>query len=111
DGAVYYLNGQEIFRHNLPAAPATISYSTPASPAVGVAAYTGPFTVSAEHLKPGEENVFSVEVHQQSAGSTDVTFAAEVIVSQTIVDPAADLPNLALNEVAGALDGSFSVEL
>jgi hypothetical protein len=110
DGAVYYLNGREIFRQNMPAAPATISYSTPATPAVGVATYAGPFTISTDDLEVGN-NVLAVEVHQFTAASNDVTFAAEVSVVETIIDVGADLPNLALNEVAGSLSPTFSVEL
>jgi hypothetical protein len=110
DGAVYYLNGKEIFRQNLPAAPAAISHTTPAFPAVTVATYSGPFSVSASDLVDGE-NVLAVEVHQNNIGSNDVTFAAEFTIVEPLVETGADLPNLALNEVAGSTNPGFSVEL
>ncbi|MEX2187214.1 MAG: lamin tail domain-containing protein [Pirellulales bacterium] len=110
DGAVYYLNGQEIYRQNMFNAPADVLYSTLAFPGVGNAGYTGPFTVAADDLVQGT-NVLAVEVHQNNAGSNDITFAAELVLAETVVDMGADLPNLAINEVAGGTDGQFSVEL
>jgi hypothetical protein len=72
DGAVFYLNGQEIYRVGIPAgAP---SYATFADRTVGDATYEGPITLPSDLLVAGE-NVLAVEVHQVNATSTDVVFA------------------------------------
>ena len=71
DGAVFYLNGQELFRQNMPAG--AVDYNTIATPGVGDAALAGPFIVPATALVFGE-NVLAVEVHQSSAASSDIVF-------------------------------------
>jgi hypothetical protein len=71
DGAVYYINGVEVLRYRMP--EGTILYDTLAnSPAIGNAAYDGPFDVCVTNLIEGE-NFLAVEVHQQSLGSSDLT--------------------------------------
>ncbi|HKI72388.1 MAG TPA: lamin tail domain-containing protein, partial [Verrucomicrobiae bacterium] len=76
DGAVFYLNGQEVFRTNMPAGP--IGYSTAASSGVTDAAFAGPFTIPSANLAVGT-NVLAVEVHQASTNSTDVVFGTELL--------------------------------
>jgi hypothetical protein len=71
DGAVFYLNGQEIFRQGM--LDGAVNYSTFASPGVGDAVLTGPFIVPGGALLGGD-NVLAVEVHQSSAASSDVVF-------------------------------------
>ena len=83
DGAVVYLNGQEVLRFNMP--DGTIGASTLASSGVGDAAITGPYELPAEKLVLGT-NVVAVEVHQASAASSDVVFAAELFAS-VLVEP------------------------
>lgn len=61
DGAVFYLNGAEIHRQNMP--PGPVSHATSASAPVGDAGYVGPFTLPAGGLLQGV-NVLAVEVHQ-----------------------------------------------
>lgn len=63
DGAVFYLNGVEIARVNMPPGPPT--YSTPASATVGDAILEDTIRLPGEHLVSGE-NVLAVEVHQAS---------------------------------------------
>lgn len=67
DGAVFYLNGAEIYRHNMPAGP--ISYSTSASGPVGDAGYLNPILVPAANLVQGA-NLLAVEVHQVTSATT-----------------------------------------
>jgi hypothetical protein len=67
DGAVFYLNGVEIFRVNMPPGPVTAS--TSASVLVGDAAYTGPISIPASNLVQGV-NVLAVEVHQITSSSS-----------------------------------------
>ncbi|MGC8830791.1 MAG: immunoglobulin domain-containing protein, partial [Verrucomicrobiia bacterium] len=76
DGAVFYLNGKEIYRLGMPSG--TITYSTLASRTVGDAAYEGPFTIYLPGLVAGS-NLVAVEVHQASATSSDVTMGLQII--------------------------------
>ncbi|MBL8930883.1 MAG: hypothetical protein JNL54_12220 [Kineosporiaceae bacterium] len=73
DGAAVYLNGVEVARSNLPAG--TLSSSTLASSALSGSAENTPvtFTVPAGRLVAGT-NVIAVEVHQNAASSSDVSF-------------------------------------
>ncbi len=78
DGGVAYLNGTEIFRSpNLPAAPAVISYATTTSSPNGENTIdTATFSTNA--LRAGA-NTLAVEIHQQGATSSDVSFDFELI--------------------------------
>jgi len=67
DGAVFYLNGTEIYRQNMPSGP--VDYSTSASGPVGNAGYVGPITLPANNLVSGV-NVLAVEVHQITSATT-----------------------------------------
>ncbi len=80
DGAVVYLNGLEIFRSNLPSG--TIISSTLAPSAVGGADESAWFStiVDPTNLRTGT-NVLAVEVHQNSATSSDVSFDLQLIGS------------------------------
>jgi hypothetical protein len=77
DGGVVYLNGQEIFRSNMPQGP--IDYQTPALVAIGGSDENALYStaVSTNRLVAGP-NVLAVEIHQQSSGSTDISFALEL---------------------------------
>ena len=75
DGAVFYLNGIEVLRVNMPAG--VISASTLASPGVSDAVVNGPFTLPTVALRQGT-NTLAVEVHQGSSNSSDVVFGAEL---------------------------------
>ncbi len=66
-GAVFYLNGTEISRMNLP--PGPVNYATPASGPAGGAGAFGPLTLPAHLLAQGL-NVLAVEVHQFTAAPT-----------------------------------------
>lgn len=71
DGAVVYLNGIEVQRYNMPAVP--IINNTLALQASEENVYTS-FTIPKGLIKPGV-NVVAVEVHQNSAQSSDLSFA------------------------------------
>lgn len=75
DGAVFYLNGQEIYRFNMP--EGAVTPSTTATPGVSDAVLVGPIAMPASNLVPGR-NVLAVEVHQGSTGSSDVVFGCKV---------------------------------
>lgn len=73
DGAVVYINGQEVVRTNMPSG--NITYQTLASNTVAWPNEDdwNPFTISAAHLVPGT-NVIAVEIHQDSPSSSDISF-------------------------------------
>ena len=87
DGAIAYLNGTEIFRNNMTNGP--VNYLTRALTAVGGADESTfyPTNVNPSRLLIGT-NILAVELHQQSPTSSDVSFAAELVLNQTIVGPA-----------------------
>ncbi len=88
DGVILYLNGQELHRIRVTGTP---SYGTFAdSPSVDNAVYEGPFTVPSTALVNGV-NVIAAEVHQQSAGSSDVVFGVAldaVVTTPPVANPA-----------------------
>ena len=71
DGAVFYLNGEEIFRIGMPGG--TVGYGTLANRGVGDAVFEGPFIVPGNALRAGD-NVLAVEVHQNGSTSSDIVF-------------------------------------
>jgi hypothetical protein len=78
DGGVAYLNGTEIFRSpNLPAPPAVISYSTTTSAPNGENTIDTA-TANRNALRAGP-NVVAVEIHQQNATSSVVSFDFELV--------------------------------
>src|SRR5438874_257387 len=64
DGAVFYLNGVEVYRWNMPSG--AVTYSTIASTVVGNAISAGPFSIASSGLVVGQ-NVLAVELHQANA--------------------------------------------
>ncbi len=81
DGAVIWINGVEALRHNLPAAPAVIGHSTFATTTVNGAleAQFFAFPLDRTLLHEGD-NVIAVEVHQQSATSSDISFDLRIVL-------------------------------
>ena len=77
DGAVVYLNGQEIARSNMPGGD--IDYQTRASSTVGGATESTffEFAVDPGLLHEGT-NVLAVEIHQTSGTSSDISFDLEL---------------------------------
>lgn len=73
DGAVVYLNGEEVIRSNMP--EGEISYSTYASQYIAGAGESSfhHFTLDAEHLMPGK-NILAMEIHQSYFTSSDISF-------------------------------------
>jgi hypothetical protein len=87
DGLVFYLNGVEAARDNMPSGP--IVYTNRSSAAVGGADETAWFTYN---LSPaflvGGTNIIAAEVHQFDGTSSDLGFALE-LVATGIPTPAA----------------------
>jgi Lamin Tail Domain/CotH kinase protein len=105
DGAVFYLNGTEILRHNMPAGP--VNHSTPASSVVAPALASGQITVPSAALTTGA-NVLAVSLHK-GPGSTATYIDAALESLELPADPAA-APALQFSEISGAGEFSFFVE-
>ncbi|MBI2928644.1 MAG: lamin tail domain-containing protein [Verrucomicrobia bacterium] len=77
DGGVVYLNGTEVFRSNMP--EDFIDFLTPASEVVGGGDESNFFSreVDPGLLREGN-NVLAVEIHQQTPGSSDISFDLEL---------------------------------
>ncbi|MFM1769705.1 MAG: hypothetical protein RJA22_2234 [Verrucomicrobiota bacterium] len=104
DGAIFYLNGVEVYRHNLPAGP--VSHTTPALADVAPTGYLGQVAISAASLVSGT-NVLAVEIHQ-AAGSPDGPVVGVELVSTPLPRP----PTLlAFNELSASTNASFWLEL
>ena len=82
DGAVFYLNGNEFHRINMPAGE--ITADTRASGSVNNAKLSEVLTIPKDLLIPGNNRI-SVQVHQRSTTSSDLIFGAELSAA-TIVD-------------------------
>jgi hypothetical protein len=104
DGAVFYLNGVEVHRLNMPAGP--VAFATPASTNVLTPAYTGPLVIPAASLVAGT-NVLAVEVHQAAGGTNDMLFGASLTATPQAPPPV----QVAFNEIAAATNAEFWLEL
>jgi hypothetical protein len=93
DGAVFYLNGTEVGRFNLPGGP--ITHTTVAS-SVTDASYQGPVSVPLNLLASGE-NVFAVQLHQNSPTSADAAFGLKL--EGLIVTNPVSTAGIVINEV------------
>ncbi len=89
DGAVVYLNGEEVLRLRIPAGE--VAPGTFASASVSNADFEGPFPVSPGPLRRGI-NVLAVEVHQRASGSSDVVFGLEASVLDVLPAGGGDKP-------------------
>lgn len=109
DGAVFYLNGQEIYRINMPAG--AVTNTTPATTEIQYPRFSPQITVPGTAFVVGE-NTLAVEVHQPCLGNSDALFGATLDITETPPVPSAP-PTLSINEVAGssAASGGFFLEL
>ncbi|MEO7298180.1 MAG: metallophosphoesterase family protein [Verrucomicrobiota bacterium] len=82
DGAVFFLNGAEVQRLRMSAAPASITYTNfaTAAPSSGDATDWDVFSIPATNAISGD-NVIAVEVHQVSASSSDIVFGSSLSVA------------------------------
>jgi len=88
DGAVFHVNGAELFRWGMPFG--SVTFNTPAGRTVDNAFYEGPFVLTPTNLVAGT-NVLAVEVHQVNTNSSDVVFGASV---EALVLPSQAVPRL-----------------
>jgi hypothetical protein len=97
DGAVIYLNGAEVWRHNMPTG--LITNQTPAASTVSSPAETNWYStnLNASLLQP-DWNLLAAEVHQVSLTSSDLGFDFELSGTQVLLQS----PALALDFSSGA---------
>jgi hypothetical protein len=88
DGAVIFINGVEVDRFNLPAAPAAIGNNTLASGNGENSQSTRVLDLNqpqwANLLRDGA-NTIAVEVHQDDLDSSDVSFALSLTATETLI--------------------------
>lgn len=75
DGVVFYLNGAEVYRLNMPTT--NILYGTLATVNVSIPGFTGPVVIPTTNLVQGV-NTLAVEVHQVLGASSDFDFGTEL---------------------------------
>lgn len=107
DGAIFYLNGTEVLRLNLPAG--VITADTPALTNASFPIQAGPISLPVRALLQGT-NILAVEVHSGAVPTNRLLFGASLALQTTniLVPPPI---TLALNEVASGEDTNFFVEV
>lgn len=108
DGAVVYLNGQEIHRSNMPAG--NVTHDTSALSNISSSVLQQPITLPASALRFDQPNVLAIEVHQVAVGEPDVRFAASLAIVETPRPPVV-APTVKLNEIAASSATERWVEL
>ena len=106
DGAVFYINGAEVARFNMPSGAVTTN--TPGGGGVtdAVWALPTPSTLSVTNLRVGE-NVIAVEVHNTTPTSQDMIFGMRLdgLIVTNVVTPG----GLVISEVLADNAGSLTV--
>jgi hypothetical protein len=109
DGAIVYLNGQEVYRQNL--LPGAVNYQTRAALDVPHASESETISLPIDALLRGR-NVLAVEVHQAKPQDSDMVFGLELIGTTR---PAESLPDdvspIVIQELGPAGANEFFVEL
>jgi immunoglobulin I-set domain protein len=96
DGAVFYFNGAEVGRFNMPPAPNKDGFLTNALAAAGEGVTRSLSGLSG--LRTGN-NTIAVSVHQNVFSSSDIVFGAQLIAIYGAVPPTLHIENLGGNSV------------
>lgn len=108
DGAAVYLNGTEIFRHNLPAG--AIAPSTPALvPVSGADESVFQQTANSPYRLIAGTNVVAVELHQNTDGPPDASFDLELIGNLPLTPPTVEITSPANGSVLSPGSHDISV--
>ena len=109
DGAVVYLNGDEVYRVNIGQGP--VDFRSLAQAPVDRAEWSDPILLSTAALVPGR-NVIAVEVHQakRTTESEDFVFGIS-LESLEFPDSDENGPEIVFNEVSRGASPGFSLEL
>ncbi len=81
DGAVVYLDGEEIVRQNLPGGEIAYDTFAPSTSSGSAEKTYFPAEVAPESLEAGE-HVLAVEVHQRSLDSSDISFDLALVANE-----------------------------
>ena len=81
DGAVFYLNGHEIYRHNI--LPGVLNENTWADQTITNADFAGPFLVRSLDLVEGS-NILAVVTYQAAPNSSDIVFDCQLTASELL---------------------------
>ena len=108
DGAVVYINGEEILRDNMPAG--VITNETFASGAIGGESENAfqHVSIPSSFLNDGD-NVIAVSIHQSSLTSSDISFDLELFATRASADEG-EIPE-APTELAGVANSSTEIGL
>ncbi|MCA9171247.1 MAG: lamin tail domain-containing protein, partial [Planctomycetales bacterium] len=106
DGAVIYLNGEEIHRINMPVGP--VRFTTLATSDTSSNRLADSIQLPANSLNLSGVNVLAVELHRATA-SSDIRFGAQLEIVETL-RPMVTPPAIVLNELP-AVDGATWLEL
>jgi len=107
DGVAVYLNGQDLYRNNLPAGP--IAYSDFAANATDNGDTIQSATLPLTDLMTGT-NVLAAEVHQSSAGSSDLLFDLRLTANPLPPPPNLNQARLGSELVLYWADPSYGLE-
>ena len=94
DGAVVYVNGQEVLRYNMPEGPIDNGTFAKSIPDAILSETT---VIPDDFLRVGPNRI-SVEVHQASVASNDIIFGAEILQSKLIAAAVPGQPYTASEE-------------
>ena len=108
DGAIVYLNGDEIHRENMPGG--AISHASLAQTDINDARLTSPIPISSGSLRTGL-NTIAVEVHQSSALSSDLVFGATLVATEEAPPPGELSRDIVFSEIASGSAPDFQVEI
>ena len=107
DGAMVYINGQEVWRENMPTG--TISHQSWATSIVGASDESAYFSHSvAPSVLMDGTNTIAVSVHQQHSDSTDISFDMEIVALTTSSSSAVTLMDAAQVKARVLAGGAWS---
>ena len=104
DGAVFYINGTEVHRYEMPEGEITAATESTGS---GDADLLDPVGVLPPRLVVGENRI-SVQVHQASSGSSDVVFGMELDIVR--FPPSSAGTSIGINEIASSDGADWWIE-
>jgi hypothetical protein len=103
DGAIYYLNGQEAFRHNV--GTGMVTYATRAISQFDPTPIQGPFNLPTTNVVAGD-NALAALLLQSGGASGDMMFAAELVATiARFADSSLQMSRTANNSVRLTLSG------
>ena len=108
DGCAVYVNGEEVHRHNLPAAELKSDTTSEFIVSGEIERHEFTFLVSADKFKPGK-NVIAVRVHQRGAESSDLAFDLSLtgLDDDEAIESAKQIHDLEQEQIKLAIEQGF----